>query len=139
MPIAVTAPVGVLTPEGEANILPELTTALADASGASGSAAFTSMVGGTVHILPAERIFAGGEPTPLVMVEVKLPNIGLPSVEARTEFISAATEVVRRLTTDQHQDRYTWVNILNAEDGAWGVGGVALTGDALVAQMNAPA
>ena len=83
MPITVTAPEGVLTPAGEREILPRLSAALVEASGATGNSFFTAIVGGTVHILPLHRIYAGGANRPVVMVELKLPNIGLGSIEAR--------------------------------------------------------
>ena len=73
MPITVTAPRGALTPSGEREILPELTTALIEASGAAGNSFFTSIVGGTVHLLDPRDIYAGGANRPVVMVELKLP------------------------------------------------------------------
>jgi hypothetical protein len=137
MPITVTAPRGVLTPEGEREILPRLTKALAEASGLTGNPFFTSVIGGTVHILAVENIYAGGENRPVVMVELKLPNIGLPSVESRTAFITAATDIVDALTIPTHDRRNTWVNILNALDGGWGLGGHTYTGDTLIAAATA--
>ena len=65
------------------------------------------------------------------MVELKLPDIGLPTVEARAAFVAAATDVVAELTVPGHRRADIWVNILNAPDGAWGIGGRAYTGDAL--------
>ncbi|MFH8386094.1 4-oxalocrotonate tautomerase family protein [Kitasatospora sp. NPDC018058] len=137
MPITVTAPRGVLTPTGEREILPQLTAALTGASGLAGNPGFTSMIGGTVHILAPEHVFAGGVNRPVVMVELKLPDIGLATAEARAAFIRAATDVVERLTVDGHDNDDTWVNILNARDGAWGIGGKALTNDDLVAAITA--
>ncbi|GAB2727030.1 hypothetical protein [Kitasatospora kifunensis] len=137
MPITVTAPRGVLTPAGEREILPQLTTALAEASGLAGNPGFTSMIGGTVHVLAPEHVYAGGVNRPVVMVELKLPDIGLPTTEARAAFIHAATAIVERLTVDGHDDNDTWVNILNARDGAWGIGGNALTNDDLIAAITA--
>jgi len=136
MPITVTAPRGVLTPEGEREILPRLTDALLEASGLAGNQAFASLVGGTVHVLAPEDIYAGGVAHPVVMVELKLPNIGLGTVEARAAFIRAATDVVDALTLPTHDRRNTWVNILNAPDGGWGLGGTAYTGEALVAALS---
>jgi hypothetical protein len=137
MPITVTAPRGVLTAAGERDILPLLTAALLEASGLNGNAFFTSIVGGTVHILAPEDIYAGGENRPLVMVELKLPNIGLSSVDARAAFITAATDIVDAVTGPAHNRADTWVNILNAPDGGWGIGGTAYTGDALAAAAAA--
>jgi phenylpyruvate tautomerase PptA (4-oxalocrotonate tautomerase family) len=139
MPITVTAPRGVLTPDGEREILPRLTEALIEVNGLAGNDFFTSVVGGTVHILAPADVYAGGANRPVVMVELKLPNIGLNTVEARAAFIAAATKVVDSLTIADHQRGNTWVNILNAPDGAWGIGGVAYTGEDLAAGVAAGA
>jgi hypothetical protein len=137
MPITVTAPRGVLTPSGEREILPRLSAALIEASGATGNAFFTSIVAGTVHILPSQDIFAGGANRPVVMVELKLPNIGLGSLEARNAFITAAAGIVAELCAPGHQPENTWINIVNAPDGGWGIGGQQYTGDQLVAAAAA--
>jgi phenylpyruvate tautomerase PptA (4-oxalocrotonate tautomerase family) len=139
MPITVTAPRGVLTPAGEREILPRLTAALVEASGLTGNSVFPSFVGGTVHVLDPGAVYAGGVNHPVVMVELKLPNIGLGSQEARTAFITAATDVVDALTVPGHDREDTWVNILNAPDGGWGIGGRTYTGDDLVAAIMAGA
>jgi phenylpyruvate tautomerase PptA (4-oxalocrotonate tautomerase family) len=137
MPITVTAPSGTLTPAGEREILPQLTAALIDASGQSGNSFFTSLVGGTVQLLPPEQIYAGGVNRPLVLVELTLPDIGLADREARAAFIAAATAIVRATARPGHRDEDTWINILNARDGCWGVGGRMLTNDDLTAGIMA--
>jgi hypothetical protein len=139
MPITVTAPRGTLTPAGERDILPRLTAALIEASGQTGNAFFAPLVGGTVQLLEAEQVYAGGVNRPLVLVELKLPDIGLAAAEARAAFITAATDIVRALAVPGHRDEDTWINILNARDGAWGVGGRTLTNDDLVAGIMAAA
>jgi phenylpyruvate tautomerase PptA (4-oxalocrotonate tautomerase family) len=133
MPITVTAPRGELTDAGRREILPRLTEALLEASEAVGSEFFRSLTGGTVHVLDREDVYAGGTNRPLVMVELKLPNIGLPDVDSRAAFVVAATKVVDACTVDAHTPADTWVNIVNAPDGGWGFGGRAYTGDDLVA------
>ena len=139
MPITVTAPQGVLTPAGEREILPRLSAALIEASGATGNAFFTAIVGGTVHILPPHHISAGGANRPVVMVELKLPNIGLGSLEARSAFITTAASIVADLCVPGHRPENTWVNIVNAPDGGWGIGDRQYTGDALIAAATAAA
>ncbi|WP_225732303.1 MULTISPECIES: hypothetical protein [unclassified Nocardia] len=139
MPITVTAPAGVLTELGEREILPRLTAALLAVSGGTGNPFFTEIVGGTVHLLPARHIYGGGVNRPLVMVELKLPNIGLPDPASRAAFVAAATDIVDDLTVTGHDRNDTWVNILNAPDGAWGIGGRAYTGAELIAAMTAAA
>ena len=83
MPITVTAPRGVLTPSGERAILPRLTEALIEVSGLTGNEFFAAVVGGTVHLLDPRDVYAGGVNRPVVMVELKLPNIGLADQTAR--------------------------------------------------------
>jgi phenylpyruvate tautomerase PptA (4-oxalocrotonate tautomerase family) len=139
MPITVTAPRGVLTAEGERAVLPRLTQVLLDASGLPDNPFLTAMVGGTVHVLDPADVYAGGASHPVVMVELKLPDIGLATPQARAAFIAAATDVVDELTVAGHKRADTWVNILNAPDGGWGLGGRAFTGQELVAEITAAA
>ena len=131
MPITVTAPRGLLTPAGVREILPRLTDALAEATDSSGRPEIVATIGGTVHQLDPADIYAGGQPRPLVLVEVKLPAIALTTLERRARFIAAATAIVADLTVEGHEDANTWVNILHAQDGAWGVGGQSLTNEML--------
>jgi hypothetical protein len=70
---------------------------------------------------------------------LKLPDIGLAAPEARAAFIAAATGIVRALAAPGHRDEDTWINILNARDGAWGAGGRVLTNEDLVAGIMAAA
>jgi hypothetical protein len=139
VPITVTAPEGKLTPAGEREILPRLSAALIEASGAAGNAFFTAIVGGTIHILPQRHIYAGGANRPVVMVELKLPNIGLGSVEARRAFISTAAAIVAELCVPEHRPENTWINIVNAPDGGWGIGDRQFTGETLIASAAAAA
>ena len=139
MPITVTAPRGTLTPQGHREILPRLTAALTEVSGQTGNTFFTDIVGGTVHQLDPADVYAGGVNRPLVMVELKLPDIGLADQTSRASFIAEATDIVRELTTPDHDDQDIWVNILNAPDGGWGLGGTVYTGDDLIAAVTAAA
>lgn len=132
MPITVTAPRGVLTPKGEREILPRLTQALAEATDVSERPDVIATIGGTVHRLDPQDIYAGGRPHPLVLVELKLPGPVLSTLQRRARFIASATDIVRELTVDEHVDTDTWVNILHAQDGAWGIAGQSLTDAMLV-------
>jgi phenylpyruvate tautomerase PptA (4-oxalocrotonate tautomerase family) len=137
MPITVTAPEGELTDDGKRQILPRLTAALLEASEAAGNPFFTSIIGGTLHVIPRQDVYAGGTNRPVVMVELKLPDIGLADLGERAAFIEAATDIVDELTVHGHDRWDTWVNILNAPPGAWGIGGKAWTGEDLVAAATA--
>ncbi|WP_028935038.1 hypothetical protein [Pseudonocardia spinosispora] len=136
MPITVTAPNGVLTAAGRRAVLPRLTEVLLEVSGLRNNEFFTSIVGGTVHVLDPSDIYAGGVNRAVVLVEVKLANIGLPTPAARAAFVTAATDVIDAVTIPAHDRANTWVNIINAPDGGWGIGGTAYTGDALAAAAS---
>jgi phenylpyruvate tautomerase PptA (4-oxalocrotonate tautomerase family) len=131
VPITVTAPHGVLTPDGRRAIVPALTQALAEATDATDRPEIVATIGGTVQLLDPADVYAGGRPHPLVLVELKLPAVALTTLERRARFIAAATRIVGDLTTDDHADADTWVNILHAQDGAWGIGGRSLTNEML--------
>ena len=133
MPITVTAPRGTLTADGAREILPRLTDALAQATDSTDQPEIVATIGGTVHQLDPADVYAGGRPRPIVLVELKLPAVALSTLERRARFIAAATAIVAELTVEDHDDGDTWVNILHAEDGAWGIGGVSLTNDMLTA------
>ena len=72
-------------------------------------------------------------------MELKLPNIGLGSVEARNAFISAAAGIVAELSVPGHRPENTWINIVNAPEGGWGIGSRQYTSEALVAAATAAA
>jgi phenylpyruvate tautomerase PptA (4-oxalocrotonate tautomerase family) len=133
MPITVTAPRGVLTAAGAREVLPRLTEALAAATDSTARPEIVATIGGTVHQLDPADVYAGGHSHPLVLVELKLPAVALTTLERRARFIAAATAIVAELTVEGHEDADTWVNILHAEDGAWGVGGRSLTNEMLTA------
>lgn len=136
MPITVTAARGTLRPGAEREVLPRLTSVLAEVTGVAGNQAIVDTIGGTLHLLDPADIYAGGRPTPLVMVELKLPEVVLTGLETRAAFIEAATREVAALTVDDHDPAHIWVNVLHAADGAWGVGGKSLTNAALEAAAS---
>ncbi|WP_432157440.1 MULTISPECIES: hypothetical protein [unclassified Streptomyces] len=132
MPIAVIAAAGALTPAGEREIIPRLSDALIDVSGLTGNTFFTPMVAGVLHLLDPQHVYAGGTNRSLVLVELKLPDIGLPSVAARAAFIERATDIAYELMSPGHDRGDIRINVVNAPDGGWGMGGHAYTGERLV-------
>jgi phenylpyruvate tautomerase PptA (4-oxalocrotonate tautomerase family) len=127
MPITVTAPEGRFSPQAERDVLPRLTASLLKWNQLTDNTFMTPNVGGTVNILPKERIFAGGKPEALVLIELTLPLLALASQEQKAGFIAEATAIVDELTNSAQPKEQTWVNILYAPDGAWGIGGKAYT------------
>ena len=135
MPITVTAPHGVLTAAGEREILPKLTQAVLEINGAVGNDAFRSLVGGHVELHDPARVYAGGRNRPVVVISFDAPHSAFTTQESRTAFIEAATGIVAECAVPSHAREDTWINIFNAPNGAWGIGGVAYDDDALTAKI----
>src|SRR4051794_28352650 len=114
MPITVTAPRGVLTASGRQQVLPLLSRAVLEISGAVGNPFFTPLVGGHVDIVEPADVYAGSANRPLVVVKLEIPNIALGSVDLRAAFIKAATDIVQECAVPWHEPANTWVNIFNA-------------------------
>ncbi|WP_226962358.1 tautomerase family protein [Streptomyces sp. C8S0] len=52
-------------------------------------------------------------------------------MEARAAFIERATDIAYKLMTPGHDRDDIRINIVNAPDGGWGMGGHAYTGERL--------
>ncbi|MCX4090998.1 hypothetical protein [Nocardia sp. alder85J] len=137
MPFTVIAPRGVLTASGEQQLLPRLVDALIEFSGLAGNSFFAPIVGGHLHLLEPGHIATGGTNRPVLLIELTLPGIALPTPSDRAAFIATATAVAAKHTVPHHPIADIWMNIGYAADGGWGIGGIAYTGDALVAAITA--
>ncbi|WP_019925818.1 hypothetical protein [Nocardia sp. BMG111209] len=137
MPFTVIAPRGVLTESGETQLVPQLVDALIEFSGLAGNSFFAPIVGGHLHLLEPEHMSTGGVNRPVLLIELMLPGIGLPSVADRAGFIATATAIAAKHTVPGHPVDDIWMNIGYAAEGGWGIGGVAYTGDALVEAVTA--
>ena len=123
MPITLTLPEGLLSPEEQARAFTGLTDALLEVANLTGNAFMTPNVTGSINLLPKEHIRAGGKPVAAAFVELKLPGIALATPEAKTAFIAKATDVVEQAAGGRLKREHIWSNIVYAPDGAWGIAG----------------
>ncbi|NEJ73020.1 Tautomerase enzyme [Rhizobium phaseoli] len=123
MPITLTVPEGLLSPEAEAQAFAGLTDALLDVAGLTGNAFMTANVIGTINVLPREHVLAAGKPIAAAFVELKLPEIALASAEAKQAFIEKAADVVEQAAEGRLKREHIWSNIVYAPEGAWGIAG----------------
>lgn len=123
MPITLTVPEGLLSPEAEAQAFAGLTDALLDVAGLTGNAFMTANVIGTIIVLPREHVLAAGKPIAAAFVELKLPEIALASAEAKQAFIEKAADVVEQAAEGRLKREHIWSNIVYAPEGAWGIAG----------------
>lgn len=137
MPFTVIAPRGVLTETGERHLIPQLIDALIESSGLNGNTFFTPVVGGHLHLLDPEHVHTGGVNRPVLLIELKLPGIGLPTPQDRAAFITTATSIAADHVVPGHSPDDIWINISYAAESGWGIGGVAYSNDALIAAIIA--
>ena len=123
MPITLTVPEGLLSPEAQAQAFAGLTDALLDVAGLTGNAFMTANVIGTINVLPREHVLAAGKPIAAAFVELKLPEVALASAEAKQSFIEKAANVVEQAAEGRLKREHIWSNIVYAPEGAWGIAG----------------
>ena len=136
MPITLTVPEGLLSPEAEAHAFAGLTDALLKAAQLSGNSFMTPNVVGHIQLLPKTHIFSGGAPAAAAFIELKLPAIALATPEAKQAFIANATDVVERAAAGKLRRDHIWVNIVYAADGAWGIEGRGYDNQELIAAIQ---
>jgi len=139
MPITLTLPDGLLSPEAQSQAFAGLTEALLDVAGLTGNAFMTANVIGTINVLPADRVLAAGKPVAAAFIELKLPEIALATPEAKRAFIERATDVVERAAEGRLKREHIWSNIVYAPEGAWGIAGRSYSNTDLVGAISAAA
>ncbi|TKC91615.1 Tautomerase enzyme [Trinickia terrae] len=132
MPITLTVPEGLLSPEAEARTFSELTRALLKINGLDGNSFMEPNVVGTLNVLPKGHVFSGGKPAAAAFVELKLPTIALATPEAKHAFTEAATTILERAAEGRLSRDRIWTNVVYADDGSWGIGGRAYSNSELV-------
>ncbi|CAM8846171.1 Tautomerase enzyme [Burkholderia pseudomallei] len=139
MPITLTVSEGLLEPDVEAQVFAALTDALLDVEQLDGNAFMTPNVIGTLHVLPRERVFAGGKAGAAAFVELKLPAVALVTPDAKQRFIQRATAVMEQAASGRLTRDRIWVNVVYAVDGAWGIAGRGYSNAELIDRIGAAA
>jgi len=136
MPITLTLPERLLSPEAQAQAFARLTDAVLDVAGLTGNAFMTANVIGTIKVLPAEHVLAAGKPVAAAFIELKLPEIALATPEAKRAFIEKATDIVEQAAGGRIKREHIWSNIVYAPEGAWGIAGHSYSNADLVGAIQ---
>jgi phenylpyruvate tautomerase PptA (4-oxalocrotonate tautomerase family) len=124
--IDITYPAGSISGEQRQTLADEVTTALLRAERAPDTEFFRSITWAIVHELPAEHVFAAGQPVqaPIVRIEATTPE-GALSDRRRAEFVENATKAVRDAFGIPEAETLTrvWVTCREIAEGSWGAGG----------------
>lgn len=131
MPIQIQVTQGLLSPEGERQVFPQVAEALLKVHGLSGNSFMAPNVVGHLSVMPESTSFVGGRPQSLAVIEVKVPAITFPDAEVKQAFVEEVTDIINRLRAGTHPRERTYVNITYAVDGTWGIGGKAYSNNEL--------
>ena len=137
MPITVTITRGIFTPDAEKELIPKLSALMLELHGMTGNKFMTPVVIGSLNIVSPEHIFSGGNPTPSVFIEWKVPSIGFGSQKILNDYVKEATDIAVELSKSKLTRKNIFVNVLYAVDGSWGVNGSAYTNADLGAAIQA--
>lgn len=125
MPLRIIASEGVLTPSAEQDVFAQLTDLLLELNDLSGNNFMTANVIGEVTIIPKGRTFSGGQPAEIVIFELKVPSIVLPTRDSQRAWIERGTEIIFEAAAGKVQRDRVWGNVVHAVDGLWGINGHA--------------
>ncbi|MFL6618082.1 MAG: 4-oxalocrotonate tautomerase family protein, partial [Povalibacter sp.] len=104
--------------------------------GLAGNKALTPNVIGHIQVLPEGSTFAGMQPTPVAIVEWKVPSFAFASKELQNAYVEEATNAIHEASGGKHPRELTWVNVTHAVDGGWGIAGRAMTNAELGAAID---
>jgi hypothetical protein len=129
MAVDIVASSGIFDAAGEQALMARVFAALLAAIDATDDERVSSIMGVTLHVVPAERVTMGGRIASSVRIDVVLPGVALASFRRRRRFIADATAAVVALSSDATIEERVVVRIVHSVDGGWGIGGHAFTND----------
>ncbi len=132
MPLTLTLTEGVLRKGQEPLAFARLSDAMIKWHGLTGNAAVTPNIVGSIHVLPKEHTFSGSKEATVAFVEWTVPAFAFGSREIQLGYVEEATDIIHSMSGGRQPRERIWVNVVHAVDGAWGIGGVALTNEQLI-------
>ncbi len=131
MPLTLTLTAGVLPKGSEKQAFARLTEAMLKWHGLTGNKVMTPNVTGSVHIVPRGQTFAGAQEVSAAWIEWKVPSFAFNTREIQEGFFADATDILHEMSGGILTKEHIWINVVHAVDGAWGIGGQALTNSQL--------
>ena len=125
MPMTLTLTEGALPAGTEKQAIARLTDAFLARHGLTGNRVMTPNVTATLHVLPRETTFSGGEPVAAAWVEWKTPSFAFASEEVRAGFFEDATAIIHELSGGKLPREHIYINVVHAVDGGWSLNGEA--------------
>jgi hypothetical protein len=137
MPLQVITTEGVLDDAQQQAVFAQLTDLLLELNDLTGHPVMTPNVIGEVTVLPKGRTYAGGQLSEIVIFELKVPAIVLPTRDSQLAWVKRGTEIIVKAAAGKITSDKVWGNVSHAVDGTWAINGHAYTNDELVSVLAA--
>jgi hypothetical protein len=131
MPLTLIVTEGVLTKQRQQATMKGLSDAFLRWHGLAGNGFLTPNVIGHIQVIPADSTFSGSNPTPVAIVEWKVPSFAFTDRDVQVGYVQEATNLIHEMSGGRQPKEHIWVNVTHAVDGAWGIGGNAMTNSQL--------
>ena len=135
MPLTLTLTESVIPQEKYQDAIKKITNAMLKWHGLSENPVMKPNVTASVHELPQGTTFSGGELVKGVWVEWKVPSFAFVDRDVQTGFFAETTEIIHALSGGKLAKENIYINVVHAVDGAWNFNGVALTNEAIAAEI----
>lgn len=86
---------------------------------------------GEVVFMDSELTFSGLKPSPLAIVELRVPSFTFSTQAQKDKFVREVTDIVLTHTEGKLSMESVWVNAVYAVEGLWGIAGKAYTNEEL--------
>ncbi len=127
MPLTLTLSKGVLLAGTEKQAFARLCDAMLKWHGLSGNKVMTPNVVGSIHVIPKESTFSGSKEASIAFIEWKVPSFAFNNREIQQGYFAEATDIIHEMSGKKLPKSNIWINVVHAVDGAWGIGGQAMT------------
>ena len=127
MPLTLIVTEGVIPQDREQATMARLSEAFIKLHGLVGNKFITPNVIGFVQVLPRGRTYSAMKPTPVAIVEWKVPSFAFAKREVQTAYVEEATAIIHEMSGGKQPKDKVFINVVHAVDGAWNWGGKALT------------
>lgn len=136
MPLTLTLTEGVLPIGTEKQAVSQLTDAMLKWHGLTGNKVMTPNITATVHVLPKDSTFSGGEIFSGAWVEWKVPSFAFTNKEIQQGYFADATNIIHHLSGGKQPKENIYINVVHAVDGAWNFNGQAMTNKEIEAAIS---
>tara|TARA_R110001599_G_scaffold134065_2_gene311711 strand:- start:3884 stop:4300 length:417 start_codon:yes stop_codon:yes gene_type:complete len=101
-----------------------------------GNAVMGPGVTNQVTFIPKEFSLSNGQPFVGAWVEAKVPRFALSTPELKKDFLSQSVDIIEGLANGSINRSDIHGNAVYAEDGAWILGGEAMTNEEILAAVS---